>query len=92
MTAHEIDNMASLSPESLSEDQISEINEKAISINTEKATEFGSVFSKVRFIFIFFFKKTHIIVRLNFTRSRNCNANSKQLSTSEFVYEFQNTA
>ena len=35
MTAHEIDNMASRFPKSLSE----EINEKVISINTNKATK-----------------------------------------------------
>ena len=41
MSAHEFDNMASRFPESLSEGQISEISEKAIPINTEKATKFG---------------------------------------------------
>ena len=35
MTAHEINNMASRFPESLSEAQFSEINEKAIPINTK---------------------------------------------------------
>ena len=35
MTAHEFDNMASRFPESLSEAQFSEINEKAIPINTK---------------------------------------------------------
>ena len=41
MTTHNIDNMASQFPESLSEAQISEINEEAIPINTKKATKFG---------------------------------------------------
>ena len=41
MTAHEIDNMAYRFPESLSEVQISEINEKGIPINTKKATKFS---------------------------------------------------
>ena len=51
MTAHEDDNMASRFPKRLSEAQISEINEKAIPINTKKATKFGlGVFHKV-FIF-----------------------------------------
>ena len=40
MTAHEIDNLAGFL-ESLSEAQISEIKEKAIPINTKKATRFG---------------------------------------------------
>ena len=41
MTAYEIDNMTSRFPEGLSEAQISEINEKAIPINTKKAAKFG---------------------------------------------------
>ena len=41
MTAQEIDNEAFRFPESLSEAKISEINEKAIPINTKKATKFG---------------------------------------------------
>ena len=41
MTAHEIENMASWFPEGLSGAQISEINEKAIPINTKKATKFS---------------------------------------------------
>ena len=42
MTAHGSDNMASRFPESFqSEAQILEINEKAISINKKKASEFG---------------------------------------------------
>ena len=60
MTAHEFDNMASRFPESLSEAQISEINEKAISINTKKVTKFGLGVCKVLFL--------NIILRLNFTK------------------------
>ena len=41
MTAHGSDNMASRFPKSLSEAQISEINEKSIPINKKKATKFG---------------------------------------------------
>ena len=41
MTALEIDNMASRFLESLSEAQISEINEKAFPINTKKAKKLG---------------------------------------------------
>ena len=41
MTAHRSDNMASWFPESLSEAQISEINERVIPINKKKVTKFG---------------------------------------------------
>ena len=41
MTAQGSDNMASRFPESLSEAQISEINEKTIPINKKKATKSG---------------------------------------------------
>ena len=82
MTAHEIDNMASRFPEGLSEAQISEINEKAILINTKKATKVSLDVLQGRHFFTSQFHK----------RSRNCNANTKQLSTSEFVYKFQNMA
>ena len=81
MTAHEIDNIASWFPESLSEDQILEINEKAISINTKKVTKFDLGF------FVFKHSTSHF-----HKRSRNCNADTKKLSTSQFVYIFQNTA
>ena len=83
MTAHKIDNMESRFPESLSEAQISEINEKAIPIDTKKAMKFGLGAFRCKVIFL------NIILQL---LSRNCNANTKQLSTSEFVYKFQNTA
>ena len=61
MTAHRSDDMAPRFPESLSEAQISETNEKAIPINKKKASKFGfGVFqSKVLFL---------NILRLNFTR------------------------
>ena len=56
MTAHEIDNMASRFPEA----QTSEIYEKAIPINTKKATKFGlSVFQGKVLIL-------NIILRVNF--------------------------
>ena len=53
---HEIDNMASRLPES------SEINEKAIPINTKKATKFGLGVFQAKVLFL------NIILRLNFTR------------------------
>ena len=58
MTAHEIDNMASRFPESLSEAQVSDINEKAI----PKVAKFvlGVFQGKVLFL--------NIILRFNFTR------------------------
>ena len=46
MTAHEIDNITSRFPESLIEAQTLEINEKAITNNTKKATKFGLDISK----------------------------------------------
>ena len=61
MTAHEFDNMASRFPESLSEAQISEINEKAIPINTKKATKFGLGVFQGKVLFL-------KILRLNFTK------------------------
>ena len=62
MTAYEIDNMVSRFLESFSEAQISEIIEKAIPINTKKATKFclGVFQGKVLFL--------NVILRLNFTR------------------------
>ena len=41
MTVHGSDDMVCQFPESLSEAQISEINEKAIPINKDKVTKFG---------------------------------------------------
>ena len=62
MTAHGSDDMASRFPESLSEAQISETNEKAIPINKMKATKFGfSVFQYKNLLL-------NIILRVNFTR------------------------
>ena len=70
ITAHEIDNMASWFPESLGE---------AIPINTKKTTKFGlDVFQDKGFILKHSTSQFH-------KRSRNCTANTKQLSTSEFV-------
>ena len=54
--------MASRFPESLSKAQISEINEKAIPINTKKATKFGLGVFQDKVLF------QKIILCLNFTR------------------------
>ena len=62
MTAHEIDNMAFRFSKSLNEAQISEINDKAVPINTKKTTKFGSGVFQGRVLFF------NIILRLNFTR------------------------
>ena len=62
MTAHEIDNMVSRFLESLSEAQISQINEKAIPINTKKATKFCLGVFQGKLLFL------NVILRLNFTR------------------------
>ena len=61
MTAHGSDDMASRFPESLSEAQISEINEKVISINKKKGTKFGLGVFEGKVLFL-------NILRLNFTR------------------------
>ena len=88
MTAHGSDNMASRFPESLSEAQISEINEKAIPINKKKSTIFGLGVFQGKVLFL------NIIARLNFTREAEVVTLTRNnlLSTSEFVYKFQNTA
>ena len=62
MTAHGSDNMACRFPESLSEAQISEINEKAIPIDKKKETKFGLRVFQGKVLFL------SIILRLNFTR------------------------
>ena len=62
MTTHGSDDMASRFPESLSEAQISEINEKAIPINKKKAMKFGLGVFQYKVLFL------NIILRLNFTR------------------------
>ena len=62
MTAHRSYKMASRFPESLSEDQISEINEKAIPINKRKATKFGLGVFHGKALFL------NVILRLIFTR------------------------
>ena len=61
MTAHEVDNMASGFPESLSEAQISQISEKTIPINKKKATKFSLGVFQGKVLFF------NIILRLNFT-------------------------
>ena len=60
MTAHKIDNMASRFPKSLSETQVSEINEKVIPISTKKAKKFGLGVLQGKVIFL------NIFLRLNF--------------------------
>ena len=84
MTAHENENMASRFPESLSEAQILDINEQAI----PKVTKFGFGVFQGKLLFL---KKYYSTSQFH-KRSRNCNANTKQLSTSEFISKFQNTA
>ena len=62
MAAHGSDDMASRFPESLSEAQISEINETAISINKKKATKFGFSVFQYKILLL------NITLRVNFTR------------------------
>ena len=62
MTAHGSDDMASRFPESLSEAQISEINEKAIPINKKKATKFSFSVFQCKTLLL------NIILRVSFTR------------------------
>ena len=62
MSTHKIDNMASRFPDDLSEAQTSEINEKAIPINTKKVTKFNLGVFLGRVLFL------NIVLRLNFTR------------------------
>ena len=62
MTAHGSDDMASRFPESLREAQISEINEKAITVDTKKATKFGFSVFQYKILLL------NIILRVNFTR------------------------
>ena len=62
MTVHGSDDMASRFLESLSEAQISEINEKAIPINKKKATKFGFIVFQYKILL------SSIILRVNFTR------------------------
>ena len=61
MIAHGSDDMASRFPESLSEAQISEINEKATLINKKKATKLGLGIFQGKVLFF-------NILCLNFTR------------------------
>ena len=51
MTAHEIDNMPSRFPQSLSEAQLSEINDKAIPINAKKAPKCSLVVFQGKVLF-----------------------------------------
>ena len=62
MTAHGSDDMTSRFPESLSEAQISEINEKAIPINKKNATKFGFSVFQCKILLL------NIIPSVNFTR------------------------
>ena len=62
MTAHEIDNMVSRFPKILNEAHILEIYEKAITINTKKATKYGSGVFQGKVLFL------NIVLRPNFTR------------------------
>ena len=62
MTAHGSDDMASRFPESLSEAQISEINEKAIPINKKKATKLSFSVFQYKILLL------NIILRVNFIR------------------------
>ena len=61
MIVHKIDNMASRFPDSLSKTEISEINKKAIPINTKKAMKFGLGVFQCKVIFL------NISLSLNFT-------------------------
>ena len=65
MTAHEINNMPSRFPESLSEAQISEINEKAIPINTKKVPKFSLVVfqGKILFFNIILLSEAEIVIQ-----------------------------
>ena len=87
MTAHEIDNITSLFPESLSEAQISEINKQSHPNQHKESDENLVVVFQGKVLFL-------DILRLTFTREAEIvtlTRNDCQL-TSEFVYKFQNTA
>ena len=90
MTAHGSDDMACRFPESLSEAQISEINEKAIPINKKKATKF--VFS----VFQYKILLLNIILRVNFKREAEIvtlTCNNCQLPSlfTDFKIRYKNT-
>ena len=86
MNAHRSDDMASRFTESLSEAQISEINEKAILISKKKATKFG--FSVLQYKILLL----NIILHVNFTREAEIvtlTRNNCQLPS--LFYRFKNT-
>ena len=90
MTAHESDDMASRFPESLSEAQISEINEKAIPINKKKATKFGFSVFQYKILLL------NIILSVNFTREAEIvtlTRNNCQLPSwfTDFKIRYKNT-
>ena len=90
MTAHGSDNMVSRFLESLSEAEISEINEKAIPINKKKVTNFG--FS----VFLYKILLLNIILRVNFTREAEIvmlTRNNCQLPSlfTDFKIQYKNT-
>ena len=90
MTAHGSDDMASRFPESLSEAQISEINEKAIPINKKKATKFGFSVFQYKILLL------NIILSVNFTREAEIvtlTRNNCQLPSwfTDFKIRYKNT-
>ena len=90
MTAHGSDDMASRFPESLSEAQISEINEKAIPINKKKATKFGFSVFQYKILLL------NIILSVNFTREAEIvtlTRNNCQLRSwfTDFKIRYKNT-
>ena len=90
MTAHGSDDMASRFPESLSEAEISKINEKAIPINKKKATNFGFSIFQYRILLL------NIILRVNFTRKAEIvtlTRNNCQLPSlfTDFKIRYKNT-
>ena len=90
MTAHGSDDMASRFPESLSEAEISEINEKAIPINKKKATNFGFSVFQYKILLL------SIILRVNFTREAeivSLTRNNCQLPSlfTDFKIRYKNT-
>ena len=90
MTAHGSDDKASRFPESLSEAQISEINEKAIPINKKKVTKFGFSVFQYKILLL------NIILSVNFTREAEIvtlTRNNCQLPSlfTDFKIRYKNT-
>ena len=90
MTAHGSEDMAFQFPESLREAQISEINEKAITIDTRKATKFGFSVFQYKILLL------NIILRVNFTREAEIvtlTRNNCQLPSlfTDFKIRYKNT-